>query len=322
MPKVLSIGHITLDTFLKVEDVEMHCDVNHEDCKISFGFGSKIPVKEVFYSPGGGSANTAVGLQKLGHEVWMLSIIGNDSKGADILANLAGNEINTSYIEQDSNPTDQSAVITYGIERTIFTYSYPRKYSMKNVNEEFSAIYLSSIGIDVGQLYKEVIHLKKNGKFRDLFYNPGAREIKHARDDMAELLKHVDHLIVNVEEGCAILNLGLKRSDIDIGDLMSLLNDKGPENIVLTDGDKGSYVWAEKEMRHYPAIKTEVVEKTGAGDAYASGYMASILYGYDSDRAARMGVNNSSNVIRSFGAQNGLLTKKDLIKSLGDIPLV
>ncbi len=322
MSKILCIGHITSDTFLKVEDVDIYCDLNTEECKVSFGFGSKVPVKEVFYSIGGGAANAAVGLSKLGHEVFAASILGKDSKGSEILADLAGNKVDISYIEQDNNSTDQASIISYGFERTIFTYSYPRKYSIQNIKRKFSAIYLSSVGSEVGQLYKEIIQLKEKRYVDNLFYNPGSREIKKARNDMLAILKHVDHLIVNVEEGCSILNPGLKRADIEIEDLMNLLNEKGPKHIILTDADNGSYLWSDGDFQHFPAIKTEVVEKTGAGDAYASGYIAAILYGYDIKEASKFGTINAASAIKSFGAQSGLLNKEDLIKELGEIPII
>jgi sugar/nucleoside kinase (ribokinase family) len=320
MPKILCIGHITLDTFLAVDGVDIHCDVNNTDCTVSFGFGAKVPVKDVFNSIGGGAANTAVGLRNLGHEISVATILGKDSKAKEVLKELSGCKVDISHIEQDKNPTDQASIISYGVERTIFTYSYPRKYSIKNINEKFSAIYLSSVGTEVAGLYKEIIQLKQKGLIESLFYNPGSREIKNARADMAELLKYVDHLIVNVEEGCSILNLGLKRKDIEIADLMNLINEKGPKHIVLTDSDNGAYVWFEGDLHHLPAIQTEVVEKTGAGDAYASGYIGAILYGYDIKEASKFGTINASNAIKILGAQNGLLEKTDLIRELGEIP--
>jgi sugar/nucleoside kinase (ribokinase family) len=319
MSKILCIGHITLDTFLKVEDVDMHCDLNTEECMISFGFGAKVPVKEVFYSVGGGAANTAVGLRNFGHEVSIASIIGSDTKGKDILGGLSCHQIDISNIEQDNNPTDQATIISYGIDRTIFTYGYARKYSIKNNKADYSSVYLSSVGSEVTELYKEIVQLKSAAKIQNLFYNPGSREIKNAREDMAELLTHVDHLIVNVEEGCGILNPGLKRSEIEIEDLMNLLNEKGPKNIILTDADNGSYTWSSGEFKHLKAIKTDVVEKTGAGDAYASGYIGAILHGYDIHKASQLGILNGAAVIKLFGAQNGLLLKDDMIKELGPI---
>lgn len=315
--KILCIGHITLDTFLKIQDAEVHCSLNSQDCKITFGFGDKIPVKEVHYSVGGGAANTAVGLSMLEHEASVLGIVGKDSKGDDIKEQLALRSVDISNIEQDNNPTDQASIISYGVERTIFTYSYPRNYSLKSVKNVPSSVYLSSVGVEVDGLYKEITQYKESGRIKNLFYNPGSREIRNAREAMDNLLKHVDHLIVNVEEGCEILNLSLKRKDIEIEDLLSMLNDKGPKNIVLTDADKGAYVWFNGEYKHFEAIKTEVVEKTGAGDAYASGYIAAILYGYDIEQACKFGILNGANVIKEFGAQNGLLRKADLVKYLG-----
>jgi sugar/nucleoside kinase (ribokinase family) len=69
------------------------------------------------------------------------------------------------------------------------------------------------------------------------------------------------------------------------------------------------------------ATKSEVIEKTGAGDAYTSGFLSAVLSNLSFEEAMIWGSVNAGSVIQKIGAEQGLLTKeeiKDKISSLGD----
>jgi sugar/nucleoside kinase (ribokinase family) len=63
-------------------------------------------------------------------------------------------------------------------------------------------------------------------------------------------------------------------------------------------------------------VKTEVVEKTGAGDAFSAGFLAAIIHGLEIPEAMKWGSINSANVIGKIGAEEGLLTKFELEQKL------
>ena len=308
--KLICIGHTTLDTFLTIDNAEVHCDINKLDCKVCFGFGSKIPVKDVYYGVGGGAANVSVGARKLGINASIYTVLGSDTKGEDIKSSLKSHEVDIKKIEHDNNPTDQSVIVSYKHDRTIFTYSYPRKHSLTGLSS--TNIFLSSVGDDVRTLYRDIKKIKKKYPYARLFFNPGSRELKNCRKEIAGILKYVDYLVANIEEGCQILNSSLKPDQIDIEDLMELLVEKGIKNVVLTAGKAGAYAKDSKKSYKVSAVKSEFVEKTGAGDAFASGFIASILYEHDIGAGLKWGALNSSAVITKIGAQNGLLSKTEI----------
>ena len=62
-----------------------------------------------------------------------------------------------------------------------------------------------------------------------------------------------------------------------------------------------------KFIYHIPAYKNKVVEKTGAGDAFGSSFIAGLIYFNDIKKALELGNANSLSVISKFGAQDGLL---------------
>ena len=91
----------------------------------------------------------------------------------------------------------------------------------------------------------------------------------------------------------------------------------GAKNVVITDGENGAYVESEKnEAYHLGIIKTEIVEKTGAGDAFSAGFLAAIIYGLGIPEAMTWGTINSASVIGKIGSQEGLLTKLEMEKKL------
>lgn len=304
------IGHVTLDTFFELDDADITCDLSNKECKVSFGFGSKVPVKNVRYGVGGGASNVAVGLKKLGIQTYLHSAVGNDPKGIDIKKELDRLGVDLAHLKYDSFPTDQSAILSYFKERTIFTYSQERALSF---NVDFAEyIFLSSAGGDVSDLYKQVIKSKKKTPTPVLFLNPGSKELKFSRNQILDILNYTDYLICNVEEACMIVDPSLSRAQIEISDLLDILIQKGADNVVLTDGINGSFAHIDDQFLVVPAHEVEVAEKTGAGDAFASGFISGIIHRVSALDSMRRGAVNSASVITKLGAQNGLLDLSEM----------
>lgn len=312
MKSILAIGHSTFDTFLKVDSDDFKISAGGRE--ICFNLGSKINVKEVHYGIGGSAANVAVGVSKMKLRTYIYTIVGNDMKGMDIISVLRRNFISSNFLKTDSFPTNQSSIVSYDKDRTIFSYHHERKYSIKGLDIFTDAVFLGSTGEDVATLYTEIIDFKSSNQNKILFYNPGSRELKFAREDILRILPSVDYFIANVEEACMVINPTLHRDHIEIKDMMRMIQDLGAKNILITDGDKGVYAYDGYKFYHHEAEKVNMVEKTGAGDAFTSGFIAGIAEGLDIEKSARWGNLNSSSTIQKYGAQNGLLNKEEIIK--------
>ena len=57
---LITIGDSTVDTFIKVHEASLECDINKKDCKICVPYGSKVPVEAIEYAVAGNAANVAV----------------------------------------------------------------------------------------------------------------------------------------------------------------------------------------------------------------------------------------------------------------------
>jgi len=113
-------------------------------------------------------------------------------------------------------------------------------------------------------------------------------------------LKVCDVLILNKEEG--ELLVGKKQKD-----LLESLHDLGPKIVVVTDKNKLISCYNGIKKYYLKPNKVKVVERTGAGDAFASGFVAGLIANKSIEESLKLGLKESESVIRYFGAKNKLL---------------
>jgi sugar/nucleoside kinase (ribokinase family) len=135
-------------------------------------------------------------------------------------------------------------------------------------------------------------------------------QVEH-KDDIKNVLLITNVLLVNKEEGEEIL--GYPYGEKNVEEILRELQKLGPKIVIVTDGKNGSFaIDSEGKILTEEIIKTDVVEKTGAGDAYSSGFISALIYNKSIAEAMLWGAKNSASVIGQVGAQAGLLRKNDL----------
>jgi 5-dehydro-2-deoxygluconokinase len=90
----------------------------------------------------------------------------------------------------------------------------------------------------------------------------------------------------------------------------------GADIVVITDGSNGSYATNGGSAWTCPVFPVKAVERTGAGDGFATAFMVALHEGCDIPDALRYGSANSASVVQFVGPQAGLLTKKQMRASL------
>ncbi len=152
-------------------------------------------------------------------------------------------------------------------------------------------------------------------------YNPGTFQIKVGVKKSPRLLSLAELFIVNKEEAKIILGYD-ESENIPIKKLLKGFLDLGPKNIVITDGDKGSFGSDGDSFYHLEIFPAQLVEMTGAGDAYATGCLAGLFYGKDLTEAMRWGAANGAAVVEEIGPQKGLLTYNKMMEKLKENPKI
>lgn len=315
---ILSIGDCTLDVFLNLSEGRVQCRIDNNFCEICFSYGDKIPVDEVLQIPGtGNAANLAIGSSRLGLKSAICAIIGNQTVGQSIVNNFKKEKVSTKYLIKDlKSPTNYSAIINYKGERTIFSHHEDRNYKFPKISIPPKWIYLTSVGHGYEQLYQDTIKYCQKHNVK-LGFNPGTLQI---RDGFAKIKKVIDQsqvIIVNREEAVMILDTTNK----EIKFLLNKLYNLGPDLVVITDGQNGAFSYDGIEFVHIPATKTKVIERTGAGDAFSTGFISAIIHGCNHREALIWGTMNSDEVIKYIGPQKGLLTLAQMKKKTKKCPV-
>ena len=131
-------------------------------------------------------------------------------------------------------------------------------------------------------------------------------------------------MFLNKEEAELLLfnHYGEKDDDSDdyIEKLASKLQKIGVKIVVITNGRDGSYCLDEKgEFNFREMYPGKIVERTGAGDSYASGFLAATIYRLPIKDRMLWGSANAASVVEQIGAETGLLTKDEMEKRTSSI---
>lgn len=316
----LAIGDIVIDAFIELQDANVTCDINNENCTISMKFADKIPYRDVtIIKAVGNSPNAATSAARLGLNSGIMTNIGDDQNGAECLETLEQNKIDTFLVAKHASmKTNYHYVLMYEAERTILIKHEPYPYEFKVPAEAPTWIYLSSVASGTEEYHNQIAnYLEANPDVR-LALQPGTFQMKMGTEKLATLYKRTEVFICNVGESQRILDS--KETDVKI--LMNMIHELGPKIVVITDGPKGAYASGGASawfMPIYPDPKPPV-SRTGAGDAFASTFVSALALGKSVEEALTWAPINSMNVVQHVGAQTGLLSREQLEEYLKNAP--
>src|SRR3989344_781664 len=304
---VLSLGPAGMDVFVKLpeDQVDEVCSIDRKRCKIELGFGEKIPIQSLEFAVGGNTGNNAVGLSRLGLKVAMVGALGSGFSDKMVLESLQKERVDTRFVKQLPVESGFGVVINYQEERTILSY-YPSMDDGFDVDSDVTSewIYLTTAGKNYLEFYDQAIAWAKTHNSK-IAFNPGSRQLKENK--VNNVLVVTDLLFVNKEEGNELL-----KTDLNGCDLTRELSKLGPKIVVVTDGPAGAYCFDWQKDYFAPIIDAPVIERTGAGDAFGSGFMAAIIFGKTIEEAMLWGSKNSASVLGFVGPQKGLLTRHQI----------
>lgn len=313
MLDIISLGDATLDTFVGLNEAMVNCSINKDSCQFCFNYADKIPVTSWQTTIGGNAANNAVAMSRLGLSAALWTIVGQDTVGNEIKATMRNEKVSPSLIQTDKKaPSNQSFIINFQGERTILIHHNKRRYILPKLPKS-AWLYLTSMGEGSEKVFPALAKHIKKAKTK-LAFNPGTFQLKLGGRGLKSMLELTDVLFLNVEEAARVLGKGAER---DLHILTKGLLALGPKIVVITDGPNGAHATDGKKCWFMPIqAKALVVERTGAGDSFASGFLSALLHGQSVDEALRWGTLNAASVIGQVGPQAGLLPLAVIKKQL------
>jgi ribokinase len=303
---VISIGDATLDLFVGIDDASVLCNLQKDMCLLCLSYADKIAATSFQRVIGGNAANNAVGSSRLGLKAAIYSIVGGDDVGRRVLGTMRREKVSPDYlvIARDQE-TNSSVVLNYKAERTILVYHVDRKYKMPKFRPT-KWFYLTSMGKNHMDFHAAFLEYVKRTETK-LGFNPGTHQLKQGLEKLRPMLEATNVLFVNKEEAQRLVG-----QIIDMKELLTAMRHVGPKIVVITDGDRGSYAYDGSKYWQCGITDTPVVERTGAGDAFGTAFLAALQHGKNIPEALRWGSMNSASVITKVGPEAGLLTKRQM----------
>ncbi|OGH33603.1 MAG: hypothetical protein A3J69_01395 [Candidatus Levybacteria bacterium RIFCSPHIGHO2_02_FULL_42_12] len=307
------VGDAVIDAFLAIKNTHefLRLDANTHDLCVRYG--AKIPVDDCQFLLGGNGANVAVGLSRLAINASLCAETGDDEFSSKILRGLSENGVDTSLlIKTPHAPSTFSVILNFQKERTIFSRHVLRKHAFSLENIAAKWVYLTSLGEEWKEAYASVVSYVQQTHAK-LAFNPGSHQMEAGFPALKEVLAHTSLLFINLEEAQKIAQEAKNFSKSSPEELLVSLQKLGSSIVVITNGEHGSYsIDKSGKVAHIGSYPAEAIERTGAGDAYASGFLAASIKNLDVEEAMRWGNTNAGSVIQFVGAQKGLLTEGEI----------
>ena len=334
----VAIGDTTIDAFIRIKEASVNCDINKENCQICFDFANKVPYESVTVVPAvGNSANAAVAAARLGLKSAYVGNVGADPNGKDCLNAFKTENVGVKFVKiHKDKKTNYHYVLWFKDERTIlikheeFAYELPhigshhyeyfhflRRSTAKKIRSP-KWIYLSSLGENSLSFHQEIENYLKYHPEINLAFQPGTFQMKFGVEKLVGIYRMTKVFICNLQEAQRIL---ATKEDKPL-ELMKRISWLGPKIVVITDGTNGAYAYDGNDawfMPPYPDPKPPF-ERTGAGDAFSSTFVAALAMGKTIEEALMMAPINSMSVVQYIGAREGLLTLSEIEKYLQQAP--
>ena len=317
MYNLITIGDPVIDTHVQIADNSSDCKIIEDTNKyLALTYGAKIPIVDSFQNLGGNAANVAAAGVKLGLKTAMISTIGDDFNGKMVLDFLKQFGVDNSLITTEAGTsTRYSIVLNYHQERTLLSYSEKRNYIWPEPIPGTEWIYYTGLSEGYEEMQKKLIEYLDSHPTVRLAINPGSYMLKYALPALKDVVARADVLIVNLEESERIAGKPVEEEKSEAALIHELLA-LGVKEVALTDGSRGAWAGNAEEIFYLKAYPVKVVAKTGAGDAFSTGYLTARMHDHDIAHALEWGSANSAGVVQKHGAHAGLLDVKGVATML------
>ena len=261
---------------------------------------------------GGSAANTAIGLARLGCKVGFIGKVGSDREGDLLLKDFLAEGVDTAGTIRTDQGTSGSVMgfvdkkgaralyINSGVNDTILLNEVNAIYASR---AQF--LHLTSfVGETSFQTQKRLLDaIPTNVK---VSFDPGALYARKGYAAVEPILRKTYVFMPNAIE------LELLTGKLDYCKAADLMVGQGVKIVAVKLGAKGCYVTDGRERHLIEALKVNVMDTTGAGDAFCAGFLYGLINEKDLEECSRLGNFVASRCIIQMGARAGLPFAKDL----------
>lgn len=304
--KIIILGSATVDLIFKGKIF----DEREVKNRLSLALGGKYIVDEFYQYYGGGGANAAISLARQGFDVSLIAKTGKDVFGKKIRENLKREKVKKDLLMPTAEATQTSSIlIDSDGDRTIVNYrgdadliDLTRKIRKKMKKATWFVVF-SMARLPKEKKLKFLRLAKENGS--KIFLSLHGTEYFKGFEYLKDYFKLANVMHMNAHE-CADI-FGGNAEDFDFHKT-NFGKKVGIPLLVVSHDVKGSFAYTKDKIYYQPIIDTKkIVDTTGAGDAFASGFLGKFIKTNEIKTALEFATKNATSVIEHLGAQNGLL---------------
>ena len=267
-------------------------------------------MKNPFYEAGGSAANTAYWISQLGGEAGFIGKISNDELGKQFQTSLKDSGLKDYTIfEREDNQTGLCAIfITPDGERTMNTYLGAGEYlSVADLHidaiKEAKILYMEGYLWDKPASKSAFLHAakvnKESGGLNSISLSDVFCVEMHRESFISFIENDIDYVFCNEDE----LNSLLQKNSIEESTKFFLEQFPKVDQLVCTLGSNGVLILESGNKHFFNASEAIVVDKTGAGDFFAAGYLYGLQKGLSVTESAEIANKSAAHVISEIGVR-------------------
>jgi len=313
MLDIITFGSATQDIFIKLDKKNYKIIKNKKFLSnkgICFNFGDKIEVDDLKIKSGGGGTNTAATFALQGLKVGFCGKIGDDLLGENLLKELKKRNIDNKFLLKDKkHPTAVSVILTTGFARTILTWRgachYLEKKEIPWNQLKAKWFYIAPLSGKSSLLFEDIVKFAKNKGIK-IAANLSKDQINLPKKELFRTLSKIDILNLNQEEASLLTKTKFSNLKKIIRELLKI-----PVKIfIITRSNKGAIASNRTKIFECKILKVKPKEKTGAGDAFGSGFLSGYIKTKNIKYSLQLASANSASCLTKIGAKEGLLKKE------------
>jgi sugar/nucleoside kinase (ribokinase family) len=319
---IITFGSATRDIFVRSEELKIIESKEFLTGKaLAVGAGEKVNVEELVFSVGGCGINTAVTFALQGLRVAYVGLIGHDLSGREIMRELNRLGVACDFVKFIQEQGTSASIILSapgkpvprslggGGERSILVYKgASHLLSEENIPwekmKESNWFYVAGLAGESAKTFASVVSFAKENNIK-LAVNPGRYQLNRDLEIFKTLLDRIDILLVNQEEASKITGIDFKKEE----EIFKKFDELVPGIAVMTKGKEGVVVSDGKNIYRAGIPNSGYADRTGAGDAFGSGFVSGMIEKNDIEYAIQLATANATSCVQQIGATNGLLKK-------------
>ena len=311
---IICIGNALVDSLTQIEESKINeLSLNKARMTLVDKERSNFLLQNMenpIYEAGGSAANTAYWISQLGGEVGFIGKISNDELGNQFQSSLKDSGLKDfTVFEEEDNQTGLCAIfITPDGERTMNTYLGAGEYlSVNDLNvdsiKDANILYMEGYLWDKPSSKEAFLHAAKLNKetggmnaisLSDVFC------VDMHRESFKDFIKSdIDYVFCNEDELNSLFELN--NIDESIENFLNLFPNF--KQLICTLGSRGVMIIEEGRSYHFDATEANVVDKTGAGDFFAGGYLYGLQKNLSLVDSAEIANRSAAHVISEIGVR-------------------